>query len=167
MTTTSERLAALRNAMKTKDGQTVVSSPTKPKKGQTKAEKLEVQPLPISVLTAKAFTGNEKSLYSSDPQLEAKFRALATELSKESQLSQFTTALFRVDQAIGGDPTVITQLSVDAIKAYCQACKRLVADPSGAKHTEQLAIKLKDQKTDELVEALKGDVLNEDDFYID
>lgn len=146
MTDINSKLAALRSATKVSGGQAVIK-PTK----ATGEDKIEVQPLPVTVLTAKAFTGNEKLLYSSDPQIEAKLKVLAAELGTESKLGNFTTALFRVDQAIAQDPAVITQLSVDAIKLYCAACKRLVADPSGAKHVEQLQMKLKDQRADELL----------------
>ena len=163
MTDTSSRLAALRAALNTTAGQTAIAQPKGGRVGSA-AEKIEIQPLSISVLTAKAFTGNEKMLYSDDPQIEAKLRNLATELSKESKITQFTTALFKVDQAIGRDPTMITQLSVEAIKLYCQASKRLVADPSGSKHVEQIQMKLKDQQTDELIALTQGDSDGDDDF---
>lgn len=159
MSSTAERLAALRAATQTKAGQTSVQVP-KPKSA---SEKIEIQPLAIGVLTAKAFTGNEKSLYSQDPQLEAKLRLLGAELAKESKLSNFTTALFNVDKAIGHDANVITQLTPEAVKLYCQASKRLVADPSGAKHVEQINMKLKDQMTDQLL-ALSEDGGDDDDF---
>ncbi len=159
MTGTS-RLAALRAAMKTTAGQTSVATP----KNKSQSEKIEIQPLSITVLTSKAFTGTEKMIYSDDPQIEAKLKALATELTQESRTSQFTTALFKLDQAIGRDPNVITQLSLEAVKLYCQASKRLVADPSGAKHVEQIAMQLKDQRTDELIALSQGDSYGEDEF---
>lgn len=160
MSSTSDRLAALRTSMVTKAGQTAVIP-----KAKSTAEKIEVQPLSISTLAAKAFTGSEKLLYSQDPQIEVKLRTLATELGKESKLSQFTTALFKVDQALAQDPNVITQLSVEAIKLYCQASKRLIADPSGAKHVEQISLKLKEQRTDELIALSEGAYDgNEDEF---
>lgn len=163
MTDTSSRLAALRASLKTTDGQTSIATPKGGRVGSA-AEKIEIQPLPISTLTAKAFTGTEKMLYSDDPQVEAKLRSLASELTKESKLSQFTTALFKVDQAIGRDPTMITQLTVEAIKLYCQASKRLVADPSGAKHVEQIQLRLKDKQTDELIALTQGGGDGDDDF---
>lgn len=158
----NSRLAALRAATKTTAGQTSVATPAK---SRTQSEKIEVQPLSITVLASKAFTGTEKMIYADDPQIEARFRALATELTKESKVTQFTTALFKVDQAIGRDPNVITQLSADAIKAYCQASKRLVADPSGAKHVEQISLKLKDQRTDELIALTQQGVDDDDDDF--
>ena len=154
------RLAALRAAMQTTAGQTSVAPP----RNKSQSEKIEVQPLSITVLTAKAFTGTEKMIYSDDPQVEAKLRVLAGELTKESKTSQFTTALFKLDQAIGRDPNVITQLSLEAVKLYCRASKRLVADPSGAKHVEQIQMQLKDQRTDELIALSQGDSYGEDDF---
>lgn len=158
--TGNSRLAALRAAMQTTAGQTSVAPP----RNKSQSEKIEVQPLSITVLTAKAFTGTEKMIYSDDPQVEAKLRVLATELTQESKTSQFTTALFKLDQAIGRDPNVITQLSLEAIKLYCRASKRLVADPSGAKHVEQIQMQLKDQRTDELIALSQGDSYGEDDF---
>ena len=159
--TGNSRLAALRAAMQTTAGQTSVATPPR---NRAQSEKIEVQPLSITVLASKAFTGTEKMIYSDDPQVEAKLRALAGELTKESKTSQFTTALFKLDQAIGRDPNVITQLSVEAVKLYCLASKRLVADPSGAKHVEQIQMQLKDQRTDELIALSQGDSYGEDDF---
>ena len=158
--TGNSRLAALRAAMKTTAGQTSVALP----RNKSQSEKIEVQPLSITVLAAKAFTGNEKMIYSDDPQIEAKLKVLATELTQESKTSQFTTALFKLDQAIGRDPNVITQLSLEAVMLYCRASKRLVADPSGAKHVEQIQMQLKDQRTDELIALSQGDSYGEDDF---
>ena len=158
--TGNSRLAALRAAMQTTAGQTSVAPP----RNKSQSEKIEVQPLSITVLAAKAFTGTEKMIYSDDPQVEAKLKVLATELTQESKTSQFTTALFKVDQAIGRDPNMITQLSLEAVKLYCRASKRLVADPSGAKHVEQIQMQLKDQRTDELIALRQGDSYGEDDF---
>ncbi len=158
--TGNSRLAALRAAMQTTAGQTSVAPP----RNKSQSEKIEVQPLSITVLAAKAFTGTEKMIYSDDPQVEAKLKVLATELTQESKTSQFTTALFKVDQAIGRDPNMITQLSLEAVKLYCRASKRLVADPSGAKHVEQIQMQLKDQRTDELIALSQGDSYGEDDF---
>ena len=159
--TGNSRLAALRAAMQTTAGQTSVAMP----KNKSQSEKIEVQPLSITVLAAKAFTGTEKMIYSDDPQVEAKLRVLATELTQESKISQFTTALFKLEQAIGRDPNIITQLTTEAVKLYCRASKRLVADPSGAKHVEQIQMQLKDQRTDELIALTNGEFDNgEDDF---
>ena len=158
--TGNSRLAALRAAMQTTAGQTSVAPP----RNKSQSEKIEVQPLSITVLAAKAFTGSEKMIYSDDPQIEAKLKVLAAELTKESKTSQFTTALFKLDQAIGRDPNMITQLSLEAVKLYCRASKRLVADPSGAKHVEQIQMQLKDQRTDELIALSQGDSYGEDDF---